>query len=67
MQQNVLRLPSVKSVTGLSRSTIYRRISQGLFPKPISLGSSRAVGWLSSDIQSWIDNQIAVSRDGGEV
>jgi prophage regulatory protein len=63
-QYNVLRLPDVVSQTGLSRSAIYARISEGLFPKQICLGSSktRAVGWLESDIQNWIKSRLADSR-----
>ncbi len=57
----ILRLPDVKKHTGLSRSTIYLRISEGKFPKPISLGG-RAVGWVESDINNWIDEQIKASR-----
>ena len=34
----ILKLPDVKRSTGLSRSTIYLRIAQGTFPKPVSLG-----------------------------
>jgi prophage regulatory protein len=48
----ILRLPDVKRSTGLSRSTIYLRISQGTFPKPVSLGG-RAVGWLQAEVQQW--------------
>ena len=59
----MLRLPEVKVRTGLSRSTIYLRISQRLFPKPISLGG-RAVGWLDTEIQEWLERQIAESRKG---
>jgi prophage regulatory protein len=57
----ILRLPSVKTITGLSRSTIYQRISQGTFPKPVSLGG-RAVGWLAAEIQEWLQRQIETSR-----
>lgn len=64
MANTILRLPTVKSLVGLSRSSIYLKISQGTFPKPISLGE-RAVGWLESDIQSWIENRIEESRQGG--
>jgi prophage regulatory protein len=64
MATTILRLPKVKSLVGLSRSSIYLKISQGTFPKPISLGE-RAVGWLESDIQSWIENRIKESRQGG--
>lgn len=57
----ILRLPSVKARTGLSRSTIYLRVSEGTFPKPVSLGS-RAVGWVEDEIQSWLAERIAASR-----
>lgn len=61
MVTTILRLPDVKKRTGLSRSTIYLRISEGGFPKPISLGG-RAVGWLDSEISEWLDLQIETSR-----
>ena len=49
MKNTILRLPAVKSESGLSRSTIYLRITQGLWTKPVSLGP-RAVGWPSGDV-----------------
>jgi prophage regulatory protein len=55
----LLRLPDVKSATGLSKSTIYARMSEGNFPKQISIGP-RLVVWLESDIQQWI-NDLAKS------
>lgn len=63
----IFRLPQVKSGTGLSRSTIYSLIQRGKFPAPISL-SARAVGWLSTDIQQWIEQRAASQADktGGE-
>ena len=61
MAKIILRLPTVKNRTGLSRSSIYLRISEGHFPKPVSLGG-RAVGWLESDIDDWLNQQIAASR-----
>ena len=57
----ILRLPEVKKSTGLSRSTIYLRISEGMFPKPVSLGG-RAVGWLEAEIQDWLQQRIEASR-----
>ena len=57
----ILRLPQVMARTGLARSTIYQRISQGHFPKPVSLGG-RAVGWIEEDIDQWLEEQIEVSR-----
>ncbi|MFV1976005.1 MAG: helix-turn-helix transcriptional regulator [Candidatus Scalindua sp.] len=61
MSEAILRLPLVKTRTGLSRSTIYLRIKEGSFPKPVSLGA-RAVGWLESEIDSWLEEQIKQSR-----
>ena len=61
MATTILRLPTVKERTGLSRSTIYLRISMGTFPSPISLGD-RAVGWVEDEIQIWIEQQIESSR-----
>ncbi|MGD1025721.1 MAG: AlpA family transcriptional regulator [Candidatus Sulfotelmatobacter sp.] len=61
MAITILRLPMVRARTGLSRSTIYLRISDGSFPLPVSLGA-RAVGWLESDIEDWITRRILESR-----
>lgn len=61
MANNFLRLPAVKARTGLSRSTIYLRITQGTFPKPVSLGA-RAVGWIEAEIDAWLAERIAASR-----
>jgi prophage regulatory protein len=61
MALQIVRLPTVMAQIGLSRSTIYLRISEGRFPKPISLGG-RAVGWIESDIQDWIEQRLSESR-----
>ena len=60
MMHRILRLPEVKRSTGLSRSTLYLRISEGTFPKPVNLGG-RAVGWLEAEIQEWLQRQIEAS------
>lgn len=65
MATSILRLPDVKTCTGLSRSTIYLRVAEGRFPSPIGLGG-RAVGWVESEVQDWIKNQIAHSRQSGK-
>ena len=61
LQHKLLRLPEVKSTTGLSKSTIYARIAEGTFPKQISLGP-RLVVWVESDIQNWISEQVTAAR-----
>ncbi len=61
MATAILRLPAVKARTGLGRSTIYLRVAEGTFPKPVSLGR-RAVGWVEAEIQQWLEQQIEASR-----
>ncbi|HCE92405.1 MAG TPA: transcriptional regulator [Acidovorax sp.] len=43
---------------GLSRSTIYRLVEAGRFPKPIKI-SAKAVGWISTDLDEWLANRGA--------
>ena len=62
MYYSILRLPAVQARTGLSRSTIYLRISEGRFPAPISLGG-RAVGWVEAEVNDWLNEQIVASRE----
>jgi prophage regulatory protein len=61
---SILRRPQVEARTGLSRSTIYARIQDGTFPRPILLGA-KAVGWISSEIDDWLDRRIKASRPSG--
>lgn len=51
MVNAILRLPAVKAQSGASRSTIYLRIQQGLWPKPVKLGP-RSVGWPASEVSA---------------
>lgn len=61
MSNKIIRLPAVKEKTGLSRSSIYLRMSKAEFPKSISLGD-RAIGWLETDIEQWLEDKIAASK-----
>lgn len=60
MYQTILRLALVKQRTGMSRSSIYNGIREGTFPAQISLGA-RAVGWIESSIDEWIQSRIELS------
>ena len=53
-----LRLPQVKEITTLSRSSIYRMVASGEFPKQISIGSNQVV-WIKSQVDDWMNQQIA--------
>jgi prophage regulatory protein len=59
----LLRLPQVLARVGLSRSTVYQRMADGLFPVPVSLGE-RAVAWKSSEIDKWIKKRTEAGRVG---
>lgn len=62
MKTAIYRLPAVKHESGLSRSTIYLRIAQGLWTKPISLGG-RSVGWPASETTALNAARIASKTD----
>lgn len=62
MLKTILRLPAVKTESGLSRSTLYLRITQGLWTKPISLGG-RSVGWPASEVITLNAARIAGKTD----
>ncbi|MCA1586679.1 MAG: AlpA family phage regulatory protein [Acidobacteria bacterium] len=61
--QAILRRRQVESATGYARSTIYNRISEGLWPRPVRLGP-RAVGWPASEVAAIIAARIAGLSDG---
>jgi prophage regulatory protein len=66
MYHTILRLDLVKRRTGLSRSSIYKAVKDGTFPRPIVLGP-RSVGWLDASIEAWIQFRIELStRTGGQ-
>ncbi len=70
MQQpdRIIRLNTVLSRTGLSRSTIYRKIAESTFPAQIRI-SINGAGWRESDIDRWIEDPVAwrPRREGDDV
>ncbi|MFC1876006.1 helix-turn-helix transcriptional regulator [Thermodesulfobacteriota bacterium] len=60
---SILRRKQVERRTGLSRSTIYLRIQEGTFPRPINLGA-RAVGWLENEIEAWLVARLEIRNNG---
>ena len=53
----ILRTPSVLTLIGLSRTSLWRRVRAGDFPAPVRLGGqgSRAVGWRRADVERWLE------------
>lgn len=61
MDNTILKLHQVVATTAIPRSSLYKMIANGTFPEPIQL-SQRSVGWLSSEVQNWIQSRIEFSR-----
>lgn len=55
----ILRLNDVMEQTGMARSTIYKFIDAGTFPKPVPLGG-RSVGWIDLEIVRWIEDKVKI-------
>lgn len=54
----IIRLKAVLEMTGLGRSTLYKKVEEGTFPASVAL-SERAVGWVEEEIQNWIKARIS--------
>lgn len=53
----LIRLPEVQHRVGLGRSTIYRWMAEGKFPKPVQLGGY-AVAWAEDELDAWIAGRL---------
>ena len=60
--ETFLRLSKVEARTGVKRTFIHEGMKAGTFPKSVKIGN-RAVAWVASEIDAWIEEQIA-KRDG---
>ena len=72
-QKRFIRLPEVLTRTGYGRTTIYRKMEHGSFPRSVKLGGppidpnvfdSRAVAWIEDEVDQWIESTIE-ERDIG--
>ncbi|WP_371639966.1 helix-turn-helix transcriptional regulator [Synechococcus sp. N19] len=57
-QPRFLRLPEVLNLVGVTRSTLYRWMDAGTFPKQISVGGNTVV-WVESAVTAWMEDQMA--------
>ena len=53
-----LRLPAVMRITGLGKTSVYRKSADGSFPAPVKLGD-RAVGWIKAEVLAWANARVA--------
>ena len=60
----IMRTPEVVKLTGLSKTTIWRRVRSGDFPMPVRLGSlaTRSVGWREGEIKRWIEGRPTIDN-----
>ena len=58
----LLKLKEVVAATGLSRSSIYALIAEGLFPRPLRVGR-RAVRWIEQEVQEWLSSRPRSGTD----
>ncbi|EDN5320730.1 AlpA family phage regulatory protein [Salmonella enterica] len=61
MSNSFIRLPEVQRRTGYSKAWLYRLISEKRFPQPVKIGS-RAIAFIESEIDEWINQRITESR-----
>jgi prophage regulatory protein len=61
----ILRLNAVLDRTGLSRSTLYRKMDSGTFPKNLKI-STRCAGWRESAVNAWLRNPIFYDAQTGQ-
>jgi prophage regulatory protein len=54
----LIRIKEVQHRVGLGRSTIYRWMAEGKFPKPVQLGVS-TVAWSEGEVDRWIANRLS--------
>ena len=66
-QKRFIRLPEVLSRTGYGRTSIYRKMEDGSFPRSVKLGGPledhnafdfRAVAWIEDEVEQWIESRI---------
>lgn len=58
----ILRIATVLARTGLGRSTLYRKMTEGSFPMNIAI-ARRCRGWRESEVNAWIRNPISYGVD----
>jgi len=59
----IIRLKTVLARTGLSRSTMYRKIAEGTFPSQVKI-SIHGAGWRESAVNRWIDDPVSYRSEG---
>ena len=62
----LLPMPAVMDLTSFSKATVYRKVADGSFPKPLKIGQSR-VAWRKSDIAEWMAMQMPIAHHSSQL
>lgn len=60
--EKIIRIKTVLARTGLSRSTLYRKITEGTFPRQVPI-SIHGAGWHESAVNRWIADPLGYRPD----
>ena len=63
-QERIIRLKTVLARTGLSRTTLYRKMGEGTFPRQVKI-SVHGAGWRESAINRWIADPVSYREELG--
>jgi|TARA_Y100000114_G_scaffold82085_1_gene75777 prophage regulatory protein len=61
LHHQLLRRTQVQELTGLSKTSIYKRMNEGNFPQSIAL-SPKTIRWVRGEVIKWIEEQILIAR-----
>ena len=64
MEDRLLRRREVEGIVGICRSSIYRQMDLGSFPRPVKVGPN-AVRWRESDIRRWVESRPTAGSEFG--
>ena len=64
MGDRLLRRRQVEKITGMKRSSIYRLMQDGDFPRPVKVGPA-AVRWKESEVNTWVESRPKATGDSG--
>ena len=66
MPNRILRLRTVLDRTGLSRTTMYRKIGEGTFPQQLRI-SVHGAGWSEAEVERWVADPAAYRTPDADV
>lgn len=59
--ERLIRMKELKTIIGISSTSIWRRCNEGIFPAPVRIGPG-AVAWRLSEVESWVDTRQVVEK-----